>query len=294
MKSRKFAVKIPGIGLFGVAYEPQGEAEWYPGGMAFGTHLMARHLDSKGRLIDEYDLGSGAIPQMTVLAMASDYKLPNVSATRVSAIGLANNHISGTGVTAAASTDYKIQTGATVLASVLPQAGVQSYSWVATQTTTTTTYNSVATLTYNGTAAITEWALMTGVQNANAPPSTGTPSVSVTAGTPGTGTADVEASGTVTATPLTASSTTIRGQTLQILENTGATPGILLCTSNTTSVVTGPMWVSPTTGNQVAPTATGAIQWRDLMFDRKQFAAINVINGDSIAFTYQLTCTSGG
>lgn len=30
------------------------------------------------------------------------------------------------------------------------------------------------------------------------------------------------------------------------------------------------------------------------MWDRKTFAAINVVNGDSIQFTYQLTCTAGG
>jgi hypothetical protein len=28
--------------------------------------------------------------------------------------------------------------------------------------------------------------------------------------------------------------------------------------------------------------------------DRHTFAAINVVNGDSIEFTYELTCTSGG
>ena len=30
------------------------------------------------------------------------------------------------------------------------------------------------------------------------------------------------------------------------------------------------------------------------LMDRHTFAAINVVNGDSIEFTYQLTCTSGG
>jgi hypothetical protein len=30
------------------------------------------------------------------------------------------------------------------------------------------------------------------------------------------------------------------------------------------------------------------------LWDRKTFAAINVVNGDSIQFTYQLTCTAGG
>lgn len=30
------------------------------------------------------------------------------------------------------------------------------------------------------------------------------------------------------------------------------------------------------------------------LWDRSKFAAINVINGDSIQFTYALTCTSGG
>jgi hypothetical protein len=30
------------------------------------------------------------------------------------------------------------------------------------------------------------------------------------------------------------------------------------------------------------------------LWDRKTFTAINVVNGDSIQFTYQLTCTAGG
>jgi len=30
------------------------------------------------------------------------------------------------------------------------------------------------------------------------------------------------------------------------------------------------------------------------LMDRHEFAAINVVNGDSIEFTYQLTCTAGG
>lgn len=52
----------------------------------------------------------------------------------------------------------------------------------------------------------------------------------------------------------------------------------------------------------IAQTGTQAITEHGLLsaaaagtlMDRSVFAAINVVNGDSIEFTYQLTCTSGG
>jgi hypothetical protein len=39
---------------------------------------------------------------------------------------------------------------------------------------------------------------------------------------------------------------------------------------------------------------TDATRGSDTMWDRRVFSAINVVNGDSIEFTYTLTCSSGG
>lgn len=103
-------------------------------------------------------------------------------------------------------------------------------------------------------------------------------------------------SGTVTGTPLTASSGTVMGQQMSIFENTGnATPSWGLVTSNTTSVVNVPAWYKVSDGTAGAnPANTNTYVIRPIMWDHKVFSAINVISGDSIQFTYQLTINSGG
>ena len=42
------------------------------------------------------------------------------------------------------------------------------------------------------------------------------------------------------------------------------------------------------------PGSTEAYTLRPVMWDHKVFSAINVVNGDSIQFTYTLTISSGG
>ena len=42
------------------------------------------------------------------------------------------------------------------------------------------------------------------------------------------------------------------------------------------------------------PGSTEAYALRPLMWDHKVFSAINVVNTDSIQFTYSLTISSGG
>ena len=137
---KSISAKIPGLGLVGLVYDKQGEATWFPGGLAYQSHLMARHLDRDGNLIKEHDCGSGLVTFLGVQALAADYLLPSVSAAKVSTLTLANYHISGTGVTAAATTDIRMGTPATVLASTLPQIGTQGTGWSASDTTTTNIY----------------------------------------------------------------------------------------------------------------------------------------------------------
>lgn len=220
------------------------------------------------------DLGSGVTTNVAALATANEaVTLAGVSAAPINLLHLANNHATGTGATAAAATDIKLQTAD----AVTPQAGAQTLVSAANSQK----YQTVATLTGYGTEAVTEWGLFT---SATLSASTGSPF-----------TAGGASSGTVTATPLTASSTTVQGQQQTIFENTGnATPSWGLVISNTTSVVTVPAWYKVSDGTAGAnPANTNTYAIRPIMLDHKVFSAINTVSGDTIQFTYQLTIASG-
>lgn len=257
--------------------DPQGSADGFPGGISFHTHLQADIFRS-GSHLRTYDLGSGLVTNVGVLALANDFTLAGPSGAPISTLKLANWHVTGTGTTAAATTDIKLQTQSTN-GGQTPVAGAQSLISAANLQK----YQSVATIAYTGTEAVTEWGLICAS------------TISSTTGTPFTsGTAT---SGTVTGTPLTASSTTVQGQEQTIFENTGnATPHWGLVTSNSTSVVNVPAWykVADGTAAGVTPANTNAYTIRPVMWDHKVFAALNVLSGDSIQFTYTLTVTAGG
>lgn len=252
-------------------------------GQMFDTHLVARHFRD-GQLVAEHDLGSGLVTNVGVLALAND-GFWSVTNAPNNLFLKAKYHATGTGVTAAAATDIKLQTASTQ-GGQTPVAGVNTLVSAANLQKVQT----VATVAYTGTEAVTEWGLLAYASTLPA----------VTALSDATGspfTAGSATTGTVTATPLTASATTAMGQQMSIIENTGnATPHWGLITSNTTSVVTVPAWykVSDGTAAGTTPANTNAYVFRPVMWDHKVFAAINVLAGDSIQFTYVLTITSGG
>lgn len=224
------------------------------------------------------DLGSGLTTNVGALALANDWNLAAPSGAAINTLKLANYHATGTGTTAAAATDIKLQTPSTA-GGQTPVAGAQSTISAANLQK----YQTVATINYTGSEAVTEWGLHCGPALSSA---TGSP---VTAGT--------ATSATVTGTPLTASSATVQGLQQNILHDTGnATPMWGLITSNTTSVVNVPAWykVSDGTAAGTTPANTDTFVTRPVLWDHKVFSAINVINGDSIQFTYQLTVVSGG
>lgn len=239
----------------------------------FATELYATHRDGDGKIVHEHDLGSGLVTNVGVLSMANDYAWS--SSLNLSTLGLANQHATGTGTTAAAATDFKLQTIST-------QGGQTAVAGTQTLVPSGTApkYQTVATVNYTGTEAVTEWGLHS------------SSSISATTGTPFTAT--TATSGTVTGTPLTASSTTVRGQQGTIVvPGTTAVWGLVL--SNTTSVLTIPAWYNQSNGAAGStPGSTEAFTLRPVLWDHKVFTAINVNNGDSIQFTYQLTVTSGG
>lgn len=251
-------------------------------GLKYGTNLKI-DLFHNGIWQGSKDLGSGLVTNLGAMALANEaVTLASPSGARINTLFLANQHVSGTGTTAAAVLDYKIQTisgngGQTAV------AGTQSFSTAGTMAVPV--YKTVATISYTGTEAVTEWGLMTA---ATLSATTGSPFTAATATT-----------FTGTSTPYTASSSTVQGLQQQVIEP-GTTTVLGLIASNTTSV--GTLTNNGTTGwfTKAAMTAgatpgnTETYTLRPIMWDHKVFSAVNVINGDSIQFTYSLTITSGG
>lgn len=217
-------------------------------------------------------LGSGLVTNVAMQALANEFAWANPSGTLNTILGKSNYHATGTGSTAAVATDIALQTWD----SIVSVAGAQSFVSGANSQK----YQTVATISYSGTEAVTEWGLF----------NSGT--MSATTGTPFTATTAVSA--TATSTPYTASSSTVAGEQMLVVKaGTTASYGLIL--SNTTSVLTIPAWYKVADGTAGStPGSTEAFTLIPVMFDHKVFSAINVVNGDSIQFTYQLTCVSGG
>ena len=246
----------------------------------FQTNLTAVHRDGDGKLCDVRDLGSGLVTNVGVLSMANDWNWAAPSGAAINTLKLANYHATGTGTNAAAISDIALQTPANPTTTTAV-AGTQSL--VAGSAASVQIYQTVATLNYTGTVAVTEWGLF---NNATLSATTGSP---FTAGSSTTG--------TVTGTPFTASSSTVQGEQAFVFEDTTAgTPFWGLCTSNTTSVITVPAWYTVATGAASGSNPVNADVYKiiPVMWDHKEFSAINVNSGDSIQFTYKLTINSGG
>lgn len=279
-------VRIPGLGRFGIVYERSGEAKFFPGGLDWRSDLSLKHFDQNGLLIEERDLGSGLTTNVGSLALANDFAWSATNALN-SLFAKMKYHASGTGATAAAATDIKLQTPITTVT-----APIVSGTQVLVSAANLQKYQTVATISYDtgGPFSVTEWAIF----------SYGSTLPAVTALSDSTGTpftAGSATTGTVTGTVLTASSSTVMGQQMAIIENTGnATPHWGLVTSNTNQVVTVPAWykVSDGTAAGTTPANTNAFVHRPIMFDHRVFTAVGVSNGDSIQFTWTLTIASGG
>lgn len=242
----------------------------------FGGNALQRFIYSvMYRNKTVLDLGSGLTTNVGSLAMADGFGLANPSGVGNTVLANAKYMATGTGVTAAAATDIKMQTISTQ-GGQTPVAGTQTLVSAANLQK----YQVVATISYTGTEAVTEWGLFTGN------------TLTATTGSPFTATSATSA--TVTGTPFSASSTTVAGQQLTIVEaGTTTVWGFVL--SNTTSVLTIPAWYTTAAGTAGStPGATETYTIRPIMWDHKVFSAINVVNGDSIQFTYQLTVNSGG
>lgn len=233
-----------------------------PSGAMFDTNLQADHFH-KGRLVDRRDLGSGLVTNAGVDLLAYDYQW----AANAQTLKIENNHGSGTGATAAAVGDITLQTANGTTAT----AGAQSV-------TQPNIYKTVATLNYGSSLAITEWGLFMNT------------TLSGGAGQSGTNT-----STTATTLADTGKAWTVNAFAGFVVYCSG-TPAFGIVLSNTATVLTIGQWNTPSTNALATTPTSGSATYiiTPTMWDHKVFAAINVVNGDSIQFTYSLTCTSGG
>lgn len=277
---KSLIMQVPLLGRLAVVFDKQGSADRFPGGLSFHTHLMATHIRG-GWVVKKHDLGSGLVTNIGVLALCADSQWPQTSIV-TNLFKLLKYHASGKGVTGALFTDIKIETDSTV-GGQTPVVGTQVFTH--DQVATAQKWVSVATIAYTGVEAVTEWGLFNDTTLAR---TTGSPLTAITNNT-----------ATVTGTPLTASAAGAQGESQHVIHFT-TTPRYGLITSNTTGVVTlsfsaASGWMVTSTGVIGAnPGATEAYTLRPVMWDHKQFAAINVINGDSVQYTYTLTISSGG
>lgn len=265
---------LPGIGRIAFTTDP-GD------GFMFGTQLFETRFrmnirDSGGRLMESLDLGSGLVTNVGVLALAYDAKAPGVATNLATLLANLKWHAWGTGATAAATTDIKLQTPGAPTAS----KAVSGTLSIVNNGAGEPKFVSTAIITAESSLAITEWGIFGGEELAQA---TGEPLTAETAN-----------SGTVTGTPLTASSATAKGETGKILNASESEDIWGLITSNTTSVVTVPAWYKTSTGAEKQPSATSKYTLRPVMWDHKVFGAVNVESGNKIEGIYELLLKSGG
>lgn len=232
-------------------------------GQMFDTHLVAKHVRD-GRVIDTRDLGSGLVTNIGVDRMARDWFWANGSTTLESCVDMAT----GTGAVAAAVGDVQLGTVASTTAVAATQSTVEPniMQWV-------------GTLSYGGTFAITEWGLINDT---------------LTSGQ------SFGSTGNVTFTGTSATTGTVSGATWTVDAWKGynvfvtSVPAMGVVLSNTSTVLTVGRWQTPTTNATATTPGNVAAAILPTLWDRKVFSAINVISGDSIQFTYQLSITSGG
>jgi hypothetical protein len=265
----------------------RGGSASHMGGMAaFGSNLKATHYRD-GKPVKTYDFGSGKVNEMLVVALAKDW------------VGTTNNKAapiltqlkymySGTSATAEQSYDYGLGTAiATASGSITPTLAVVAAS-------NNTSLQWVGTIAYSGSNAVTEWGLFN-INQSGSQYNTSTDAFTATTITPTT-----NPSWTVNTW---AGYVAIAGTTSGTANNSGAAyygsfiesnSGTALTIAQATNDGISYYTVNNNGGVGSTPATNSRFDIWPFMADHKTFGAINVINGDSIQFTYTLTVQSGG
>lgn len=298
-RSRKVRTLRTPLGRFGYTRD-KGEGDMF-GTQTLETRLRAIVRDEGDRVIDEYDLGSGLVTNVGVLALAYDTAYGGAGSELA---GLATGkpqgkaktafnlfsqlawHQWGTSETSATTYDLALNAAAKTKTNAATEA-TEAKNTVTTSGAGKPKLVSTVTLEAGETLKITEWGIFTQkVLSAT----TGTPLTAVSATT-----------GTVTGTPLTASGEEAQGERLKVLlaaKNAKKEAKKIwgLIVHNTTSVVTVPAWYKygeAETGGTEEPESTSAYELLPVMFDHRVFGVITVESGNKIEFPWELEIQSG-
>lgn len=253
------------------------------------SNLHALHCDGDGVVINEYDLGSGLVTNAGVNIMSNDFSWANCTLKQ------ANFHAIGTGATAAASTDVWLQTaqGTSNVSGTTNgyMTGTQSIIANATSTPWSPVYQTVATFTFTGAVAVTEWivALNNWANITHAATATTSTSLSDTTNSPFS--AANSPQGTVETGVTTPSNTSPTTQPM--LQIVSASTTVLTGLDNSWGAGTK-TWLALNNQGVATPSGTSNYVVFPTAWDHKVFSVINVVNGDTIQFTYQLSINSGG
>lgn len=247
-----------------------------PPAIAYGLtkpvgHLSVSHF-RHGRYLGKRDLGKGTVTNVGVAILAA-LMAGGLGGGGAATSAVFNNQVTGTGTSSAAATDYQLQTAIT-------SPGCTAGTLTNTSTAGSAQMKTVATFSYTGTSAVTEWGLV----------DTCTSWPTATTGSPFTATSS--SGGTATGTPFTAHA--LQGYII----TAGGTLALGVISDNTTSAITllpqGWLLASNDATSGSTPGSTVAYTLLPGMLDHKVFSAVNVVSGDSIQFTYTLTLNSGG
>ena len=287
------SLRVPKLGRIMFTGDP-GDSTMVAG-QQMVSNLSLVHSGPDGIVKDVRDLGSGLVTNAAVNLMSYDmFWVPTYSK---SALQAANFHAIGTGSTSAAATDVFLQTanGATSLSGTTNGYMTGTQNIIANQTTGNLSpiYQTVATFTFTGTVAVTEWILAIG----NGANITNTASNSNTA----------SSLTDTTHTPFGSSNAqamwTVEAAATAVPINTPTTTPMLQVKSNTTTVLTGidgswssgsVSWLSIANAAVASPGGTTQYVVFPTAWDHKVFSTVTANSGDTIQFTYQLAITSGG
>lgn len=268
-------VRIPKVGRFLFTRDPGSGAVLARDYIL--THLHALHLDGDGQTKNEYHLGSGAIQDNFVVAIIADALGTGTNKAAPILANSGSRMYSGTGSTVN-SYDYQLATTAgPASGAITPTLGVSADN---------ATIQYVGTISYTSTLAITEWGLFNTNSQGASYSSSSFSSVTGTVVTPTTGPSWTTNQWAGYTAVDTSAGTKVAGY---IISNTSTA-----FTIATIGASTGWMNLTSGGGTGSTPGVSDTIGIYPLMTDHKSFSAINVVNGDSIQFTYTMTVQSGG
>jgi hypothetical protein len=238
------------------------------------SNLALVHRGPDGAIKDVRDLGSGLVTNIGVNVMANDFTWA-AGAT----LKLMNYHAIGTGTTAAAASDFYLQTanGTTNVSGTTNgyMTGTQSY-------VSPNQYKTVATFTFTGAVAVTEWALAMNNGANFSGTATSTTATSLT----NTGAAFTTTGNGLQGWSAEANSTAINTPTTTVMGQVSTNTGTVL------TLLGG--WLTLANAGAATPGGTTSYVVYPSIWDHKVFSVVNAANGDTIQFTYTLTINSGG